>query len=1187
MMKHLFKPIFLVLALFLPIVASAYDFEVDGIYYNKNGTEASVTFKDTNYNSYRDTVNIPNTVTYLDTTYTVTRVGSRAFENCSALRRVTFPNSITEIEYRGFYNCTMLSNVSFPSSLSIIGSYAFQNCTRISSPSLNRVTTIGYRAFYNTGTWYVYLNQYQTSIGTQAFGHCYIWGINVASNNPVYDSRDDCEAVIETATNTIILGCQYTKIPNTVTAIGDESFDGCEELSELIIPNSVTYIGSWAFLECTNLRNLVIPNSVTTIKNSAFCYCYSLDNVVIPFSVTELGVGAFYGCHSLSKITIPYTITRIGDATFADCYGLTSVTIPNSITAIDERAFQNCRNLTSIDIPNTVTSLGKQAFLGCEKLKDITIPESVTSIGESVFSNCFSLKHITLSKNITEIPRWAFNSCRALSSIDLHEGITTIGYSSFSGCESLTNVTIPSTVTVLDAWSFSDCKSIKSLIFNAVNCTIGSSSMYGTIDNFQIGDGVEHIPVNLFSLNFGDKLLVLPNSVKVIDSNSLKGTAGGVVIGDNIEEIGAGAFTNGISVAYVTSSTPRPCSPGAFVNPQTLYVPSGSRSRYLDATGWNEFANIIEQDYIRVTDITLDNNQITLQKGATQQLNATILPSNASNQSLNWISDDESIAIVSADGLVTATGPGETDIMVMADNIRVACHVTVPATLVQSITINHDHLSMTIGETASLMATVSPEIADEQYIEWIFPENEILMIQETNDNTLDIAALHKGRVAITARTTDGSNLSVTCMVTVLDAGGEDAFYMSDMSALHGDTITIPVAMSSTEPIFAFQTDIYLPDGLFIVTNDGGDYMVTPSGRMTSDHVLMTSDTGDGGVRVMCYSPNEQTFDGDNGEDLFYITVAVSNDAVGEYVINLRNSLLTTNLFQELSVPDISATIDVKAFLPGDANDSRTVTVTDIVVTAMYVLNQNPSPFIFEAADMNNDGNVTVTDIMLIAHLILYPSPMNAPRLAPAFMVDCDSMSGDAISLMPGETRTVSIELNNQMTYSAFQLDLSLPTGLTASNFALTDRAVGHAFDANSLEDGKVRALCYSPVFDAINGNSGTLLTFDVTATGSVMGNISVEGIELVTTDCQTVHFDGFTIGVNTPTAVLESSANVKVYSEGHNIIVELPMAATVNVSDIVGRTTSLNLNAGRNVIPANNGVHIVTVNGQSTKLLLR
>ena len=1186
-MKHLFKPILLLLALFLPIVASAYDFEVDGLYYNKNGTEATVTYKVLKKTNYPDTVIIPSTVTYLDTTYSVTTIGESAFEDCSSLRRVVMPNSIQDIQSRAFMNCSMLYNLSIPSSVKTIGSRAFQNCIRISSPSLYSVTSIGDMAFYNTGYWYLYFYNKLTHLGSEAFGHCNISGINVATNNPVYDSRNNCNAVIETATNTLVLGCHKTTIPNTVTAIGDESFDGCEELSELIIPNSVTYIGSWAFFECTNLRNVVIPNSVTTIKNSAFCYCYSLDNVVIPFSVTELGVGAFYGCHSLSKITIPYSITKIGDGTFTDCYGLTSVTIPNSITVIDSRAFQNCRSLTSIDIPNTVTTLGKQAFLGCEKLKDITIPESVTSIGESIFSNCFSLKHITLSKNITEIPRWAFSDCISLSNIDIHEGITTIGASAFSGCESLSNVTIPSTVTKLDAWSLADCTRLKSLIFNAVDCKIGSVSSYKTIDNFQIGEGVEHIPTNLFSCNLGDKLLVLPNSAKVIDSNSLKGTAGGVVIGDNIEEIGVGAFTNNISVAYVTSSIPRPCPAGAFVNPQTLYVPSGSRDRYLEATGWNEFANIIEQDYIRVTDITLDDNQLTLQKGTSQQLNATILPSNASNQIPAWISDDESIAIVSADGLVTATGPGETDIMVMADNIQAVCHVTVPATLAQSITLNQDHLSMTIGETASLIAMISPETADNHYIEWVVPENEILLTQETNDNTLDIAALHKGRVAITARTTDGSNVTATCMVTVLDADGEDAFYMSDISALHGDTIIIPVAMSSTEPIFAFQTDIYLPDGLSIVTNDDGDYMVTPSNRMTSDHVLMTSETGDGGLRVMCYSPNELTFEGDNGEDLFYITVAVSDDAVGEYVINLRNSLLTTNLFQELSVPDVSATIDVMAFLPGDANDSHTVTVTDIVVSAMYVLNQNPSPFIFEAADMNNDGNVTVTDIMLIAHLILYPTPMNAPRLAPVLMADGDSMSGDGISLMPGETRTVSIELDNQMAYSAFQLDLRLPDGLTASNFALTDRAVNHAFDANSLRDGKVRALCYSPVFEAINGNSGALLTFDVTATGNVMGDISVEEIELVTTDCQTVLLDGFTIGVNTPSAVHESIANVKVYSEGDNIIVETPTATKATISDITGHATSIILNVGKNVIPANSGVHIVTVNGQTTKLLVR
>ena len=460
------------------------------------------------------------------------------------------------------------------------------------------------------------------------------------------------------------------------------------------------------------------------------------------------------------------------------------------------------------------------------------------------------------------------------------------------------------------------------------------------------------------------------------------------------------------------------------------------------------------------------------------------------------------------------------------------------------------------------------------------------MTQETNDNTLDIAALHKGRVVITARTTDGSNLSASCEVRVLDAGGEDAFYVPDLSALHGDTIIVPVAMSSTEPIFAFQTDIYLPNGFTIVTNEDDEYVITPSRRLTSDHVLMTDNMGDGAVRVICYSSNERVIGGDNGEDLFYVTVAVPDNAVGNYDINLRNTLLTTNLFQELSIPDVTATIQVKAFLPGDANDSRAVSVSDIVTTAQYMLNRNPSPFIFEAADMNGDGNITVTDIMMIAHIILYPN-MDAPRHAPALMDNSDCMSGEALTLKPGDTRTVSIALDNEMTYCAFQLDLQLPDGLTASNFALTDRAGNHAFDMDNIGNGKIRVLCYSIQYEPISGNSGALLTFDVTANNDVTGDITVDNIELVTTTCQTALLDGFAIGVNKSSAVNEITANVKIYSDGHNIIIETPVATTATVSDIAGRTSSIELTAGRNTIPTNGGFHFVTVNGQSAKLLTK
>lgn len=1187
-MKNYYLPVvLLLLALMMPVTASAYDFEVDGIYYNKNGTEATVTYKELKYLSYRDTVIIPSTVTYLDTTYTVTAIGNNAFENCSTLRKVTIPNTVKDIQERAFMGCSLLSSVFLPSSIRTIGPRAFQNCTRMDNPHLTNVTSIGNMAFYNSNIRGVYVPKTLTSIGNEAFGHCEIYWIEVYEGNPVYDSREDCNAIIETATNTIVVGCESTTVPNTVTTIGERSFSGCEGLTELVLPNSVTTIGSWAFYECSNFRTINLPNSLTTIKNSAFCYCRSLDNIVIPFSVTELGVGAFFGCSALNKITIPYSITKIGDAVFQDCSGLTSVTIPNSVTYIDSRAFQNCISLTHIEIPNTVTYLGEYAFSGCYKLEEVVVPNSVTAIGECVFSQCRSLKHITLPEHITVIPRWTFNSCYSLASINLHEGLTTIGYGAFSQCESLTNLTIPSTVNSIDGWAFSQCSSLKSFIYNAVNCpTIGQSAMYHTMDEFIIGDGVECIPAGLYSFDLGDRILHLPNSVKVIQAGALKGKAAAVVIGNNIEEIGVGAFSKDIPDAYATSPTPLPCSAGAFINPQVLYVPVGSRNLYLEAEGWNEFPTIIEQDYIRATDLNLDASQITLQKGTTHILHATTQPADAITQTFSWISLDESIATVDDLGLVTAIGPGETDILVYFDNLKAVCHVVVPATLGESISFNHDHLSMTIGETASLIATILPESTDNQRVEWIIPQNEILMTQETNDNTLDIAALHKGRVVITARTTDGSNLSASCEVRVLDAGGEDAFYIHDMSALHGDTIIVPVAMSSTEPIFAFQTDIYLPNGFTIVTDEDDEYVITPSGRLTSDHVLMTDNMGDGAVRVICYSSNERVIGGDNGEDLFYITVAVPDNAVGNYDLNLRNSLLTTNLFQELSIPDVTATIQVKAFLPGDANDSRAVSVSDIVTTAQYMLDRNPSPFIFEAADMNGDGNITVTDIMMIAHIILYPN-MDAPRHAPALMDNSDCMSGEALTLKPGDARTVSIALDNEMTYCAFQLDLQLPDGLTASNFALTDRAGNHAFDMDNIGNGKIRVLCYSIQFEPISGNSGALLTFDVTANNDVTGDITVDNIELVTTTCQTALLDGFAIGVNKSSAVNEITANVKIYSDGHNIIIETPVATTATVSDIAGHTSSIELTAGRNTIPTNGGFHFVTVNGQSAKLLTK
>jgi hypothetical protein len=212
--------------------------------------------------------------------------------------------------------------------------------------------------------------------------------------------------------------------------------------------------------------------------------------------------------------------------------------------------------------------------------------------------------------------------------------------------------------------------------------------------------------------------------------------------------------------------------------------------------------------------------------------------------------------------------------------------------------------------------------------------------------------------------------------------------------------------------------------------------------------------------------------------------------------------------------------------------------------------------------MNGDGDVSVTDIMLIAYMLQHPS-VNALLRAPALIAYNDRMSADAISLMPGETRTVNIMLDNDLDYSAFQLDLTLPEGLTASNFALTDRASGHTFDACTIDDGRLRVLCYSPTLATINGCEGALLAFDVTAMTHVTGNIIVDAIELVTNSCQTVDMDAFNIQVNNSSAVNEivsgkTVARVEYYNVAGQQIAEPTSGLTIIVTTYTDGTRSTN-----------------------------
>ena len=329
----------LILSVFFSISASAYDVEVDGIYYNliSKGNVAEVTKGD---NLYTGDITIPSSINVNEVEYPVTSIERSAFSDCRGLTSVTIPNSVTRIGESAFSGCSGLTSVTIPNSVTSIGESAFSGCSGLTSVTIpNSVTSIGDKTFYG------------------------------------------CSSL------------SSITIPNSVTSIGEYAFDGCIGLTSVTIPNSVTSIGYRTFYY-SGLTSVSIPNSVTSIGNEAFSGCNGLTSITIPNSVTSIGDWAFSGCSGLTSITISNSVTSIGWATFLGCRGLTSVTIPNSVRSIGRDAFNGCSSLTSITIPNSVINIREYAFNGCSSLTSITIPNSVTSIYDEAFARCSNIENV-------------------------------------------------------------------------------------------------------------------------------------------------------------------------------------------------------------------------------------------------------------------------------------------------------------------------------------------------------------------------------------------------------------------------------------------------------------------------------------------------------------------------------------------------------------------------------------------------------------------------------------------------------------------------------------------------------------------------------------------------------------------------------------------------------------------------
>ena len=559
---------------------------------------------------YLTSVGLPNSLT---------TIGNYAFESCFRLNSIIIPNTVMTIGNWAFYDCSGLVSLEIPASVTSIGNYAFCYCTGLAQITVaaangvfdsrnncnaiietstntlrfgcknsfipNTVTALGTNAFLDMDIISVHIPQSVTSIGTKAFGGCSLLEqITVAQNNPVFDSRNNCNAIVETSTNKLVVGCKNTIIPNTITTIGDYAFYNCEGLTSIVVPNSVTTLNQYAFAFCYHLISVGMSNSLTTIGNYAFESCFRLNSINIPNTVVTIGNWAFYDCSGLVSLEIPASVISIGNYSFYDCTKLTHIiSWANNPPALGNNVFVGVDK----SIPVYVSAGRISIYQAVYGWNEFTNYQEITNNGENIFFADVNVKALCVANwdingdgelsyseaaVVTNLGEVFKNNTTIISFNELQyfTGLTTIGEDAFRGCENLSLVTIPNFVNSIGDYAFRGCYDLTSIVIPNSVIVIGNYAFYSCFD------------------------LVL------------------VTIGNSVIFIGNYAFSwcSDLSSMSVLAETPPSLSNGAFnyVDKSIpVYVPCGSMAAYQSSAYWNEFTNI-QEDCTRL--LSEDWNQI-------------------------------------------------------------------------------------------------------------------------------------------------------------------------------------------------------------------------------------------------------------------------------------------------------------------------------------------------------------------------------------------------------------------------------------------------------------------------------------------------------------------------------------------------------------------------------------------------
>ena len=1013
----------------IPVAMLANPVRINGIYYNFDSSTKNAevtnniggTGEGNGY--YDDDVIIPSTVSYNGTVYTVTGIGDFAFFNCEDLTAITIPNSVKSIGYCSFYHCSRLSSVAIPNSVTSIGEYAFKRCLFLTTVTIGK----GLK-----------------SVGNQAFSCCaYLTSITVVSDNPTLDSRDNCNAIIETASNTLIVGCRTTVIPNSVKKIGNAAFWG-HQMTSMPIPNGVTSIGESAFKWCSNLTTITIPQSVASIGKQAFAF------------TTNNYWWDVEGGEEWDEIEMSITVDP-GNPYYdsrEDC------------NAIVETATNTLIAGTSLDIPSSVTIIGDYAFSGCSfSGPTFDIPKHVTSIGDFAFYGYGSEVSYPLGSHI--------------SPSSIPSSVTHIGHHAFGACGGLSILNV----------EWEEPLVVPTDIFEEYNGLYYEEEHIDYENDYMGGAACSEI-------NWEEKCdAFLANKTKCSKKSKR----------NNLPNRMRGSMIYSI-----------------------LYIPYGTKSAYMAADVWKDFATIIDPgvDYVDIDGIhyNLDPNTKTAEvtnggpdiEGfySGHYWGQVVIPSTVTFDGVLYqvtsigdnafvgdiVYDDGELTSVILPNSVTSIGKGAFAYSYGLTSINIPKSVTSIGDFAFS---NCESLiSFTVEWETPLV--VSTDIFADEWRDYLDPERII------NQATLCVPSGTKAAYEAADVWKNFHQIVDDKLYSNLDG--------KPLILGQGKTAKLNLSLDNSDNLVAFEFSLQLPEGIRIATDEEGYPDVWLNSNRSNYHTVEVRGNENSLYHFLCYSSKDRAFKGNNGE-LLDIRLECDEDMdIGFYhAIFTDIKLINDNSTSDhIHLSDFAVDITVANFTMGDVNDDDEIDVKDIVLMVKHILGKETPNFIFVAADHDQDGVVDVMDLVEEVDIIM-DNALNQDPIDYTFYVP-----KNGLALASDQDGTVHVCLPKATDYMAAQFFVTLSAGQQLVDVT-TDKA--HVACARQLSDNRYFVICYS------NDNS-TFSDSDHAVTLHVAeeGTVAVEDAVFVDVNERKVIFQDlcteYTTGIVKNTADITSPADI-------------------------------------------------------------